>query len=590
MLVLKNGNGVMAEGGIPLVNNEVNALRIENSDRVTIGLVTTGPISISWGDGTVLNLSTQTDRYNASKLYGSVGIWNISITNTENVKAIYFDNTYLNAKVDKINTSVSWFTQFRNIEYIFLYNATFNGDLGAVIESSKLSRIWLRYDRQYNFTFNISNCKSFWKRCVSVHLNIMGGNDKGSFSDIDLNLNISYINLTLPKCTGNVSGVIKNGYTSLTTIVVQGASLEIGAIGSLDNFIIPDTLISITFGGFINLGYLKSFDFKYLTIFNIYSPCTEINFANNTSFDFFAANSTSFFLYGIYSTPGQIDLSKFTRRDPNKLYVIYVNGTNVSYTGDVSSLFSYVSNLYITSKNQSDLDGSIITFDNIPNGFLLGLNNLSVSISSEVIKNKLSKASGINITRCPKVTGDISGFVVNTSINSGYGIVFSSLANLYCDITTINFGLFLTTTYAQIVLSYNPHFTGDLGNLNLWQNKQEINLRNCEYTGIPGFVRKVFTNRNTCLKAAGGMTNISVQGNVDNASLTGTYQQPSLGTYTGNINDLTEAQIDNLANGLDYTGTGTNTAWTDKEKIWVITKLKNSSTDSSLRYRCTFSY
>ena len=88
----------------------------------------------------------------------------------------------------------------------------------------------------------------------------------------------------------------------------------------------------------------------------------------------------------------------------------------------------------------------------------------------------------------------------------------------------------------------------------------------------------------------GGTTTISMQGNVDNNLLTGTYKQPNLGTYTGNINNLTEAQIDFLAQGLDYTGTGTNIPWTDKEKIWFMVHCKNSSTDSSSRYRVTISY
>ena len=117
------------------------------------------------------------------------------------------------------------------------------------------------------------------------------------------------------------------------------------------------------------------------------------------------------------------------------------------------------------------------------------------------------------------------------------------------------------------------------------QNKRYIYLNNCSYTGIPNFVRNVFTQRNTCLKATGGTTTINVANNVDNASVTGVLQRGSLGTYTGNQNDLTETQIDNLANGLDYTGTGSNVAWTDKEKIWWLLNCKNSSTDSSSRYR-----
>ena len=38
MLVLKNGGNVIAEAGKPLVNNEVNALRIENTNAFSLGL------------------------------------------------------------------------------------------------------------------------------------------------------------------------------------------------------------------------------------------------------------------------------------------------------------------------------------------------------------------------------------------------------------------------------------------------------------------------------------------------------------------------------------------------------------------------
>ena len=64
----------------------------------------------------------------------------------------------------------------------------------------------------------------------------------------------------------------------------------------------------------------------------------------------------------------------------------------------------------------------------------------------------------------------------------------------------------------------------------------------------------------------------------------------SIGTYSGNINDLTEQQVTNLANGLDYTGTGTSTIWSQKNKIYWLVTAKNSSSDSSLRYRVSITY
>lgn len=173
-----------------------------------------------------------------------------------------------------------------------------------------------------------------------------------------------------------------------------------------------------------------------------------------------------------------------------------------------------------------------------------------------------------------------------------YGIQIASMSSgLTADVTTFTYNsTFYSSTYSTIDFSYNPGFTGNLANLTLWSNKAYIKLNNCNYTGIPGLVRNIFTNRNTCLKSAGGMTYIYVNGNIDNSGLTGTYQLGNLGTYSGNTYDLTENQIDNLANGLDYTGTGTNTAWTDKEKIYCLSTFHNSSTDSSLRYRASITY
>lgn len=72
--------------------------------------------------------------------------------------------------------------------------------------------------------------------------------------------------------------------------------------------------------------------------------------------------------------------------------------------------------------------------------------------------------------------------------------------------------------------------------------------------------------------------------------LTGTYQQPDLGTYTGNINDLTEGQIDDLATGLDYDELGTNVIWSTLEKVWILENLEVSSGDSDLRYGFSFTY
>lgn len=594
MLVLKNGGNVIAEAGKPLVNNEVNALRIENTDRITIGFVTTGPIAISWGDGTVLNLSTKATRYNASKLYSAVGNWNIVVTGVDNVKEIYFDINIGYGGVNKINTSVLWFAQLIKVQTLYLNCATFNGELSYIVDTvSFLSSITLVYNITSNITFNVDLCQRFWARCKYIYVySVLPSNIlKGSFSNVNINTDCEYVFFDQQNITGNVDGILKNGYTKLTEFKIGCASGKLlGFSKNIDDITIPSTLTSFSFNNG-NLGILKNFNFKNLIWYISQCSYSQIDLTANQSFETFASKCQSFYISFAGSSPIKVPINKFTSTSLKSISLMVNEGCNSSY-GDITAMsrnfITGNSSLIIQGiKTSSDVTGTI----DVPNykaRYLL-LGSCDVSLTAQQIKELALKCS-MQLYNMSNVTGDISG-INFTSNNPAYYNAFTLLPNLYGDITSFTFGGAYLTQYSFGYCFKNcPHFTGNLANLALWANKSIIDLSACAYTGIPGFVRKIFTNRNTCLKAAGGMTAISVQGNVDNNLLTGIEQQPTLGSYTGNINDLTEAQIDNLAAGKDYTGTGTSTPWTDKEKIWVMTKLKNSSTDSSLRYRCTFSY
>lgn len=588
MLVLKNGGRVMAEGGKTLGNNEVNALRIENTDRISIGFVTTGPIAISWGDGTTQNLATQTVRYNASKLYASVGNWSIVITNPENVKEIYLDNGAGYGNVNKINTSVSWFSQFINLDFISINNAKFIGDLASTIDKmASLVKIVINITVPNLLSLNLSNCKKFWNRCLYVEVYDYVGSVTGSYADVNIGINCYKIGFRT-NCSGDLSGIIKNGYNSLTSIGVTGANL-VFPFTNIDDLVLPSSLTAIgPLNGFKNnCGNLINFNFKNAIYFYTTVSYANIDLTNNASFDAFAATAVTVAFFGMTYTPVKINLNKFTSTC-NWMIIDCSKGYNASF-GDLSLIHKKVTDLFYIMGGKND--GAIFgTITGDFKGTSMMLSYIDCVISANDLKILATK-TGLSLVGMPNITGDISGCIFSSSYDTNYGIMLSELQNLFADVTTITFNnAWYTTKFTQLNFSYNPHFTGNLANLSLWSNKQVINLSYCAYTGIPSFFRKIFTNRNSCLKAGGGMTTISVQGNVDNASLTGTYQQPNLGTYTGNMNDLTEAQIDNLANGLNYTGTGTNTAWTDKEKIWFMVNCKNSSTDTSLRYRVTINY
>ncbi|WP_131840107.1 hypothetical protein [Acetobacteroides hydrogenigenes] len=605
---------MIAEGGKPLGNNEVNVLKIENTDRITIGIATTGPIRIYWGDGTLLNLANQSSIYQASKLYSSVGNWNIVITNQENVKEILFAYYLGYGQVNKINSSVSWFLQFTNIYSITLNDATFTGDFGNVLPKLlKLERIFLRnvYGGYNTYTLNISDAKSFWPRCKFMYISSSFQNFTiGKYDDVILPIDCecAFMYSNSIYSSGDMSGFVKSGYTKCTQMGYYVLSGTLKDYPNTDDIIIPDTMtefgqqrgLNATVPGKSAHGNLINFNFKNLTFWSCEGQYDTIDLSTNQSFAYFAKKCTVFsnaYVMMNESKYVKIPLDVFagntviTNLTISKFNYPMYYGVNKSY-GNLDWLFSQI-RTYTVQIDCGSNDGSIT--GTIPENTMLHssvFGGIDITANANAIKKLLLNGPHVKWTSLPNFTGDISGADCSKIISAivGYGLIMSNMPNLYMDITTLVHGAGYTNTYNSIILSNSIHFTGNLANIQLWGNKYEVNLSNCSYTNIPLFIRKIFTNRNTCLKAAGGMTSISVQGNSDNTSLTGIYQQPNLGTYTGNLNDLTEAQIDNLANGLDYTGTGTNTAWTDKEKIWFMVNCKNSSTDTSLRYRVTINY
>ena len=76
----------------------------------------------------------------------------------------------------------------------------------------------------------------------------------------------------------------------------------------------------------------------------------------------------------------------------------------------------------------------------------------------------------------------------------------------------------------------------------------------------------------------------SVTGDTETLGNLGSYIQFS-GTSENYFWNLTEFEVNNLANGLDYDGNGTNVPWDSKQKIYWIKNAGISSTNASKRYK-----
>lgn len=132
----------------------------------------------------------------------------------------------------------------------------------------------------------------------------------------------------------------------------------------------------------------------------------------------------------------------------------------------------------------------------------------------------------------------------------------------------------------------NNGIDGSIANIGneSWSLIESFVIVNNEITGLNEYIDTYFTNRTSYTNTP----DIDISDNSE--LLTGTYQQPNQGTYVGDFMDLTEAEITNLASGNDYDGLGTNTPWTNLEKVWVLENMEVSSVSVVLRYGFTITY
>lgn len=573
-----------------LTNNNITSLQIVNTNVFIFDIISIGPIRVSWGDGSYTNVPIKLNRTGISKTYTAYGTYNITITNPENITSIYIVSTLI---ATKINTNVIWFKQFKNLIYLQLENTTFIGDLATVIDTMiNLNWLAVSHALSNSFLFNVSNCKTFWQRALYINLTITATSFIGNSSDININnaCQIAYFQ-NLP--VGNWSGIIKNGYTALQNIYIFTYQYSDVKLMDIDTWIIPNTMLAVNElqGNNIPCSNLVNFNFNNLTKFQ-----TALNYgvdlSNNTSFVLFASKCTDF---AIRSTNYdiKIPLNLFTK-ETYTLFRLQTAGVNLSY-GDITNLISNtISSFWLMGNNLStEITGSIPEITAFSQTASIAIQGCSITASRTALLNLIAKAGDFVLSNIPTINCNINGADFRNARWGFFSTSIYNMANLEADITTFIFNPATYGSNAQMMFRFdnNPKFTGNLENLPLWgNNKATLNFSSCAYTGIPGFINKIFTNRNTCFKSNLTSTGLSIQNNVDNNLLTGISQWPNLGTYTGSVHNLTESQIDNLSQGLDYTGTGTNTPWTHKEKIYFLTNCNNSSTDNSKRYRVTITY
>lgn len=210
-------------------------------------------------------------------------------------------------------------------------------------------------------------------------------------------------------------------------------------------------------------------------------------------------------------------------------------------------------------------------------------NNFS---GSDVFLTKLTTLTGLLEFRAFRnnFTFTMSGLAsISTCASIRYFNIFGN------DCTGNSGELFTLSSWVDIQffsISTNTAISGIIDNTNVasWSELETYLIPNNNITGTNDLVNAFFENRIIYTSTP----SVQVQNNSE--LLTGIYQQPDIGTFTGDINDLAESEIINLSVGNDYDGNGTNIAWSILEKVWILENIETSSTNTVLRYGFEFTY
>ena len=380
--------------------------------------------------------------------------------------------------------------------------------------------------------------------------------------------------------------------------------------GDVTTWIFPSTVNSLNITGSELIGNLETWEFPHiyslqlrgsnftgnLSGITIWSGTTSVYFDGNlivgelTSFQY--VQTLNYLDVGGNSG---VTLNLSSTYNPKLTYGLYIDNIG-EISGDWSNLITTGfttlqahNNNNITAINIGNLDTSNLTslqiYSSNLSGDSTGLFTGSTNVATLYMENNLD------------LSGDTSNWNVNSVSNFRayntklYGTLshnnvyylYLSHTNISSNIeTAFNFNnraYWVDLSYADIV----GNLSGVTLNLGIYQFK----VNNCSNLfGSNEFTNYIFINRKNWTRSNSYFYYQNIGDTVNGTSeILG-----DLGTWSGSEWDLTEEQVNNLVDGTDYDGLGTNTSWNGKEKIYWIKNALVSSSSSSKRYLTFYIY
>ena len=465
-----------------------------------------------------------------SNFVGTLTNWGVF---PSTVNSIIFDELTRNSNTYKIDIT-NWDTSNTNIKKIEIDNVEvigeYNMNLPVSIEIFKIYNLYSNYVDNYFILdlndLNLSNKINLKELILSNKINVTG--------------NIT--NLVLPDSLSVLSLNRTNIYGDFSTVTIPESLDRLSFIDlNNDNFIFNIT----------------NFNFKNIKIINI-----EGN--TNISGDIYSLISLPYIEeidIAITNISGIINMilpsSLIRLRSQNTNIIIDFDNiifNNVSYL-DISYCDSigYIENCDISNITSLNIQSSNVNGIISPSMFNLSIYDINISnnnISGDItnLLNGTYNFSNLNSLYLfnNNISGDISGW---------------SISELrYCSINSNN-------------------LTGNISNFVLNDYISLVNFSSLNITGTIGFMLNAFEKRQL-YKSSVTSINIFLQNiiEIQNNPNQWIKEEPSKGTFQLHIFELTEAQVNNLSNGLDYDGNGNNTPWTSGQMAWWMENAKNGET------------
>ena len=562
---------------LPYLSGSLNNIFINNPNLNYVSLNASPNIS---GNASTLDVSKLNYIYlymtNMPNITGSVSGWTFS---TGLTSLIIYNNQYMCGDVSNWNLSNTKLTEimlYGNSSY-FQSTLQFYGSLSGWTLPSTISNL------------NIYFCTGI----TSIPTNYSGYTN---FTQLEMYAtNNIYQNINDFKFNEN-----------LTNIAFQYYNGKGKLYGDIGTFVIPLSANSLTITnahltGDISLTTLT----PKLQVFSVNSNFLNgdiINVTIPTSLTYLNVGSNSGVTFTLSSTPYYSGKTAgvFHTKNINQFDITYISGI----TGNLSNLIidNQISYMYLYSNYNFYCDLSKLNIDKVYYFNATGCFNLHGNLTNWLTGS--STHNEITISNCSLLSGDTSGWNVNNvdtmridGTNLSGRLKMTNPYRLYANNTKISSNIatdfnFVNRAY-DIKLYYCPNLTGNLSGVTLCNSQYFFHIYGC--TGITGsnaFInylwskRKNFTYYTLQIDISG--IGDSVTGGTKQLGDTGTFPLGTGGTGQWN---LSEAQVDYLVAGLDYTGTGNNIPWTQGEKVYWMENAKISSTNLNSRYiNYTISY